>query len=144
METEWGEVEVMEATPKAVNADIVVNVWPTKSTPWIVKYYDPAKPNLSAMDDVLDAELLATVKQLVKMLPARVEVPEHYSHISFPRYYYIAVRNGKIADIVGIRHDKTPTSWSWRVGFWHPQITIQIANALDKAIKSLSSLASTS
>ncbi|RLG84701.1 MAG: hypothetical protein DRO39_07250 [Thermoprotei archaeon] len=107
---------------------IVVNVWITKSTPWTCKIYDPIRETLDDMPDC-DHNLNEIINML-QQLPVRVALPKHFSVLSLPRYYLIVIDNDRIVDVIGIRRNKTPTKWSYRLGYWHPIITRHIIDAI--------------
>lgn len=104
--------------------EVVVNTWPTKSTPWIVQ--EPAPPR-SVLEKILEK---------VEELPVIVDVPASFSELSMPRYFLIRYRlndnDVKIVEIVGIKRDRSPTKWGYKIGYWHPACQIFISRALRK------------
>jgi len=110
---------------------IIINTWITKSTPWICKIYDPIRETLDDMPECSPDDMNKVVDKL-RQLPVRVALPKHFSVLSLPRYYLIVIDNDKIVDIIGIRRNKTPTKWSYRLGYWHPIITRHIIDAIHR------------
>jgi len=107
-----------------MNYYVVVNTWVTRGTPWVVQDSED-----------IDPEILARIREAVLKLPTRVNIPRYFSDLSLPRYYAIFFNDDfEIVEIVGIRWDHSPTKWSYRLGYWHPQCQISIARALSKAL----------
>jgi len=121
----------------------VVNTYPSNSTPWTIKAFDPIHKHLNNMPnalDVVNADVVADLADKIMKLPSRINTPKTFTTLSFPRYYLVDVDDDidddgrivikKINDIIGIRADLSPTKWSYRVGYWHPKINIIIADVL--------------
>jgi hypothetical protein len=100
---------------------VVVNVWPTKSTPAVVQSV-PFVPTMSATRAI---ELLRHVRDI----PQPTNTPLSPSALlQFPRYYMISF-NGRLT-IRGVKRNLQPTRW-YAVfdvnavldhGYWHPKI----------------------
>ena len=120
--------------------EIVVNTWPTKRVPWLVKRYEPHRPTLDDMPDAeLDDEWVWAIIDAVLTLRPRISLPPNFSRLSLPRYYLVSIEEceGLIgaADIIGIRATIRPTKWSYLLGYWHPWCQIEIAKALKAYLK---------
>jgi len=117
--------------------ELLVNTWRTKGTPWLVKV--PSTPDyyIDAIK-LMTKERLENIKNLVLSLPAKVVTPKSYTELSLPRYYLIILDEDEkeIIDVIGVKLKEycplCPTKWSYKLGYWHPQIQILIAEALDK------------
>ena len=114
----------------------IVNIWQTKNTPWIIKYFDFA----NTIDDMQEADYdydnISKLRDLIAQLKVfRISLPTHFSELSLPRYYLIAVNNETVTNIVGIRRNLIPTKWGYHFGYWHPIIQVALEKALDKALE---------
>jgi len=105
---------------------VIVNIWRSKNQPWSV-----------ANVRIHNIEFLEEIKELVMSLPVRVNLPEHFSELSFPRYYAIYYDGKQIKEIIGVRNDLTATKWSYRFGYWHPKIQQYIVKAIEEELKEL-------
>lgn len=116
---------------------VFVNIWQTKSTPWIVSNRLPS----SALEepDAPPLELLELVRQAVASLPTVISLPKVWSPSGIPRYYMVAFdfdgEKVEIVDIVGVRADGSPTKWSYKAGYWHPTVQHAIVKALQRALR---------
>jgi hypothetical protein len=113
---------------------IIVNTWPTRSTPDVVQSipFTPMMPITRAV------ELLKTVRSI----PQPVNTPLPLSAIlQYPRYYLISF-NGYLV-IKGIRRDLRPTKWHAvfdvdnviEHGYWHSKIIDDILSVLEPLAK---------
>jgi hypothetical protein len=116
------------------SSEVVVNTWKTKNVGWILK-------SGNFQDRNFVKEFIESLREKVLSLPVRVSLPRHCSLLSFPRYYMIfceldhfAVKS--IIEIVGIRADNSPTKWSYRFGYWHPECQWRIIDALQELLSS--------
>jgi len=76
---------------------------------------------------------LNEVRRKLMDLPVRLSLPKHFSEISLPRYYAIyltSLENFEVVDIVGVKRNNRPTTWSYRFGYWHPCCAISIVRAI--------------
>lgn len=114
------------------SSEVVVNVWATRNIPWILKAG-------AFQDQNFVKEFVESLRQKVLALPVRVSLPSHCSELSFPRYYMIFCeledfKVKRIEEIVGVRADMSPTKWSYRFGYWHPECQFLIASALQQLL----------
>jgi plasmid replication initiation protein len=115
-------------------AAIVINTWPTRSTPDVIQPV-PFVPPMSVARAV---ELLKTVRNI----PQPVNTPEPADNkLQFPRYYMISF-NGRLT-IKGVKRNLQPTKW-YAVfdvdtvvdhGYWHPKIIDDILAVLEPLTK---------
>ncbi len=122
-----------------VEHTILVNTFPSKSTPWIVKFVDghywPIKNFL----------------EYVKELPEDFEsLPSNYwGPTSLPRYYLLVEDLGSFS-VIGVRYNLERTNWFIRMeftvtegakivehGWYHPDIKIALVNVLEDVLKKL-------
>ena len=127
---------------------VVINVKPTGNTQWIGKSYDLITCNgfIDNCEDLNNPEELWQLRVQISKLPVRVNVPKFFTVMSLPRYYLIVAELtevndelmvSRIVDIVGIRVDLSPTSWSYRAGYWHPQAQYLIIKTIDRYLRKL-------
>jgi hypothetical protein len=117
------------------SSDVIVNTWKTRNINWILK-------SGAFQDKNFVKEFVQSLREKVLSLPVRVSLPKYCSELSFPRYYAIFCeldhfKVKKIIEIVGIRADNSPTKWSYRFGYWHPECQHLIAGALQQLLSSL-------
>jgi hypothetical protein len=111
---------------------IIVNTWPTKSTPDVVQPVPFAIPMpVSHAVDLLKA---------VRDIPQPINIPLPLTALlQFPRYYVLQF-DGLLA-IKGVRRNLQPAKWYAifdvdRVvdhGYWHPKIITDILAVLEQA-----------
>jgi hypothetical protein len=89
-------------------------------------------------------EFVSNLEQAVLRLPVKVSLPRFAAPLSLPRYYLLVLENKsdmiEFREIVGVRADLTPTKWSYKLGYWHPQCQLGIARALARLLKRQSQL----
>jgi hypothetical protein len=113
---------------------IIVNVWPTKSTPDIIQPV-PFVPTMSVARAI---ELLKHVRDIPQ--PVNTPLPLTAT-LQFPRYYVVSF-NGYLR-IVGVRRNLQPTRWYavfdvdavLEHGYWHPSIVDQLLAVLEPLAK---------
>jgi hypothetical protein len=113
---------------------IIVNTWPTKSTPDIVQPV-PFTPQMSVVRAV---DLLRHVRDIPQ--PTNTPLPLS-AVLQFPRYYVLQF-NGQFV-IKGVKRNLQPTKWYAvfdvdRVvdhGYWHPKIIDDILAVLEPLAK---------
>jgi hypothetical protein len=113
---------------------IVVNVWPTKSTPDVVQ----PVPFVSTMSVARAVELLKHVRDIPQ--PTNTPLPLS-AVLQFPRYYVLQF-NGQFV-IKGVKRNLQPTKWHAvfdvdRVvdhGYWHPSIVDKLLSVLEPLAK---------
>ena len=113
---------------------IIVNVWPTKSTPDVVQPV-PFTPVMSVARAI---ELLRHVRDIPQ--PTNTPAPAD-NKLQFPRYYVLQF-NGQFV-IKGVKRNLQPTKW-YAVfdvdtvldhGYWHPKIVDDILAVLEPLTK---------
>jgi hypothetical protein len=113
---------------------ILVNTWPTKSTPDVVQPV-PFTPQMSITRAV---ELLKTIRDIPQ--PTNTPLPLT-ALLQFPRYYMI-VFDGRLT-IKGVKRNLQPTRWHAvfdidsviEHGYWHPKIIDDILAVLEPLTK---------
>lgn len=124
------EKRTQKQIPFKVN-NVIINTWTTRSVPWVIHERENG-------DTSLDLDLVEKLIDAVMRLPVRVRVPPHFTELSLPRYYAIFFYyegDIRIVDIIGVRSDNSPTRWGFKLGYWHPQIQIEIARVLRRVLK---------
>jgi hypothetical protein len=113
-------------------ASIIVNVWPTKSTPFKIYPY----PFFEMLSIERALELLKAVKSTQQ--PINIPLPEK-AILQFPRYYHLHYNSVYFA-ITGVRRNLQPTRWYivfdvdkvLRHGYWHPIIIDYLIDVLSR------------
>jgi hypothetical protein len=114
---------------------LVVNTWPTKSTPDIVQPLPFAEP-------MTITEAISLLRH-ARNIPQPVKTPLPLSAVlQFPRYYVI-VFNGYLLNIEGVRRNLKSTKWYAifdinrviEYGYWHPKIIDDILAVLEPLAK---------
>jgi hypothetical protein len=101
---------------------VIVNTWPTKSTPDIIQ----PLPYVPLMHPERAVELLKEVRKMEQ--PVNLPTPRN-AVLQFPRYYIIGYNWGRIT-IRGVKRLMLPTAWYAEFdvrgvadhGYWHPAI----------------------
>jgi hypothetical protein len=113
---------------------IIVNIWPTKSTPDIIQPV-PFTPQMSVARAV---DLLRHVRDIPQ--PTNMPLPPS-ALLQFPRYYMVSF-NGRLT-IRGVKRNLQPTKW-YAVfdvdtvldhGYWHPSIIDLLLSVLEPLAK---------
>jgi hypothetical protein len=129
----------MVRVKRMVEHSIIVNTFPSRSTPWMVKFmgdrYWPIKNFL----------------EHVKELPENFEaLPKNYwGPSSLPRYYLLIKDLGSFS-VIGVKYNLERTNWFIRVeftitegtkiashGWYHPDIKKILVNTLEDVLKKL-------
>jgi hypothetical protein len=113
---------------------IIVNTWPTKSTPDVVQSL-PFTPQMSITRAV---ELLKAVRNIPQ--PTNTPLPLS-ALLQFPRYYLLHF-NGYFV-VKGVKRNLQPTKWFAVFdvdavldrGYWHPKIIDDILAVLEPLAK---------
>jgi len=117
----------------------IVNTWVTRGTPWILKSYTTLEVrSVDELPEVKDLKVVNELINIIEKMKVKVNIPHPSSAI--PRYYLVIIdEKMELIDIVGVRRDLTPTKWSYRFGYWHPQCQVDILNTLNTLKKMLQS-----
>ncbi len=108
---------------------LVVNVWPTVMTPYVVQYIPFTKP----MSIAHAIELLKHARNI----PQPINTPPLETALQFPRYYLLTFDG--FFRIQGVRRNLQPTQWYIVFdvghvvdhGYWHPSILNQLLAVLE-------------
>jgi hypothetical protein len=113
---------------------VLVNTWPTKSTPDVVQPV-PFTPQMSVSRAI---ELLKHVRDIPQ--PTNTPLPLS-ALLQFPRYYVVSF-DGRLV-VKGVKRNLQPTSWYVVFdvdavidhGYWHPKIIDDLLAVLEPLAK---------
>jgi len=119
---------------------ILVNTWPTKSTPWVIKFVDNHYWPLRKFVDY------------VKELPDNFEsLPKNYwGPTSLPRYYLLIYELDGSFSVVGVKYNLERTNWHITItatvtegvkvtdhGWYHPEIKEILLKVLEDVLQKM-------